>query len=48
MSDRLFFPLVSLAAVLLRVPLPASFWIGAFMVCGGAILCWLATRGRAS
>ena len=32
----------------LRVPLPASFWIGAFMVCGGAILCWLATRGRAA
>ena len=45
-----FIPVLSasLAAVLLRVPLPGSFWIGAFMVCGGAILCWLATRGRAS
>lgn len=45
-----FIPVLSasLAAALLRVPLPASFWIGAFMVCGGAILCWLATRGRAS
>ena len=45
-----FIPVLSasLAAVLLRVPLPASFWICAFMVCGGAILCWLATRGRAS
>lgn len=45
-----FIPVLSasLAAVLLRVPLPGSFWIGAFMVCGGAILCWLATRGRAA
>lgn len=45
-----FIPVLSaaLAAALLRVPLPASFWIGAFMVCGGAILCWLATRGRAA
>lgn len=45
-----FIPVLSasLAAVLLRVPLPASFWIGAFMACGGAILCWLATRGRAA
>lgn len=45
-----FIPVLSasLAAVLLRVPLPAAFWIGAFMVCGGAILCWLATRGRAA
>ena len=45
-----FIPVLSasLAAVLLRVPLLGSFWIGAFMLCGGAILCWLATRGRAS
>ncbi len=45
-----FIPVLSaaLAAALLRVPLPASFWIGAFMVCGGAILRWLATRGRAA
>ena len=45
-----FIPVLSasLAAVLLRVPLPGSFWIGAFMVCGGAILCWLATRSRAA
>ncbi|MDA8456991.1 aromatic amino acid DMT transporter YddG [Acidovorax sp. GBBC 3334] len=42
-----FTPVLSaaLAAVLLRVPLTAAFWAGAFMVCGGAILCWLATRG---
>ncbi|SFD39410.1 aromatic amino acid DMT transporter YddG [Paracidovorax konjaci] len=42
-----FTPVLSaaLAAVLLRVPLTTAFWAGAFMVCGGAILCWLATRG---
>lgn len=38
----------ALAAVILRVPLTASFWNGAFMVCGGSILCWLATRGRSA
>lgn len=36
----------ALAALLLGVPLPASFWAGAFMVCGGAILCWGATCSR--
>ena len=41
-----FTPVLSaaLAAAVLRVPLSTSFWIGAFMVCGGATLCWLATR----
>ncbi len=41
-----FIPVLSaaLAAVLLRTPLPAPFWQGAAMVCGGSILCWLATR----
>ncbi|QNP48525.1 aromatic amino acid DMT transporter YddG [Diaphorobacter aerolatus] len=41
-----FTPVLSaaLAAVVLQVPLTASFWTGGFMVCGGAILCWLATR----
>lgn len=43
-----FIPVLSaaLAALLLRVPLAASFWIGAFMVCGGAALCWVGTRVR--
>ncbi|AVS84424.1 EamA family transporter [Paracidovorax avenae] len=43
-----FTPVLSaaLAALLLRVPLSAAFWAGACMVCGGAVLCWLATRGR--
>lgn len=35
----------ALAAVLLHAPLPVEFWQGAVMVCGGSILCWLATRG---
>lgn len=35
---------VALAALLLRVPLSLAFWQGVVMVCGGAILCWLATR----
>lgn len=34
----------ALAALVLGVPLTASFWLGACMVCGGAILCWRATR----
>jgi drug/metabolite transporter (DMT)-like permease len=45
-----FIPVFSaaLAAMLLRAPLSADFWQGALMVCGGSILCWLATRGRAA
>jgi len=45
-----FTPVLSaaLAAVLLRTPLPLSFWQGAAMVCGGSILRWLATRRRRS
>jgi len=41
-----FIPVFSaaLSTLLLRAPLPLSFWQGAAMVCGGAILCWLATR----
>jgi drug/metabolite transporter (DMT)-like permease len=41
-----FTPVLSaaLAALVLGVPLTASFWLGACMVCGGAILCWRATR----
>ncbi|MDO5639979.1 MAG: aromatic amino acid DMT transporter YddG [Neisseria sp.] len=41
-----FIPVISaaLAAILLRTPLPLSFWQGAGMVCGGSILCWLAIR----
>ncbi|RQT18759.1 drug/metabolite DMT transporter permease [Burkholderia contaminans] len=35
-----------LAATLLHAPLSIEFWQGALMVCGGSILCWLATRGR--
>ncbi|WP_176461069.1 hypothetical protein [Janthinobacterium sp. PC23-8] len=34
----------SRSSLLLRAPLSAAFWQGAPMVCGGAILCWLATR----
>ncbi len=43
-----FIPVFSaaLAALLLRTALPLSFWQGAAMVCGGSLLCWLATRGR--
>lgn len=41
-----FIPVLSsaLSALLLRTPLSWAFWQGAGMVCGGAILCWLATR----
>lgn len=41
-----FIPVFSaaLSTLLLRAPLPLSFCQGAAMVCGGAILCWLATR----
>jgi len=41
-----FIPVLSaaLAALVLQVPLSAAFWAGVCMVCGGAILCWLATR----
>ena len=35
-----------LAATLLHAPLSIEFWQGALMVCGGSILCWLATRSR--
>lgn len=43
-----FIPVLSaaLSTLLLRTPLPAAFWQGSAMVCGGAILCWLATRTR--
>ena len=41
-----FIPVLSaaLSAMLLRVPLSLPFWEGAAMVCGGALLCWLAAR----
>lgn len=41
-----FIPVFSaaLSMLLLRTPLSMAFWQGAAMVCGGAILCWLATR----
>lgn len=44
-----FIPVFSaaLAAMLLQTPLSIAFWQGAFMVCGGSILCWLATRRQA-
>jgi drug/metabolite transporter (DMT)-like permease len=40
-----FIPVLSaaLSTFLLRAPLSLAFWQGAAMVCGGAILCWLAT-----
>lgn len=43
-----FIPVFSsaLSALLLRAPLPASFWVGASLVSGGSILCWLATRAK--
>jgi drug/metabolite transporter (DMT)-like permease len=43
-----FTPVLSaaLSSMLLRAPLSWAFWQGAAMVCGGAILCWLATRTR--
>jgi drug/metabolite transporter (DMT)-like permease len=44
-----FIPVLSaaLSSLALRAPLSLAFWQGAAMVCGGAILCWLATRARA-
>lgn len=44
-----FTPVLSaaLAALLLDVPLTNAFWLGAAMVCVGAILCWVATRRTA-
>ena len=41
-----FIPVLSaaLSSLLLRAPLSMAFWQGSAMVCGGAILCWLATR----
>ncbi|MCA1323801.1 aromatic amino acid DMT transporter YddG [Herbaspirillum sp. alder98] len=43
-----FIPVISaaLSALLLEAPLTAAFWQGAAMVCGGALLCWVATRSR--
>jgi drug/metabolite transporter (DMT)-like permease len=43
-----FIPVLSaaLSTLLLRAPLSLAFWQGAAMVCGGAILCWVATRAR--
>lgn len=43
-----FIPVFSaaLAALLLRTPLPVSFWQGAAMVSVGSILCWFATRDK--
>ncbi|WP_233839311.1 aromatic amino acid DMT transporter YddG [Paraburkholderia sp. ZP32-5] len=43
-----FIPVFSaaFAAALLHAPLSIQFWQGALMVCGGSILCWLATRKR--
>ncbi|KGF80941.1 membrane protein [Massilia sp. JS1662] len=43
-----FIPVLSaaLSTLLLRAPLSLAFWQGAAMVCGGAILCWLATRAK--
>ena len=43
-----FIPVLSaaLSTLLLRAPLSWAFWQGSAMVCGGAILCWLATRAR--
>lgn len=47
MAVGLYFTLVlflALAAVLLSALLLFLFWQGALMVCGGFLLCWLATR----
>ena len=43
-----FIPVLSaaLSSLLLRAPLSWAFWQGSAMVCGGAVLCWLATRAR--
>lgn len=45
-----FIPVLSaaLSTLLLHQRLSWSFWQGAAMVCGGAILCWMATRARLS
>ncbi|MBN3724176.1 aromatic amino acid DMT transporter YddG [Burkholderia sp. Ac-20379] len=44
-----FTPVISaaIAALLLHASLSSNFWTGAFCVCGGSVLCWLATRKRA-
>lgn len=41
-----FTPVLSaaLAALILRTPLSSSFWQGTLMICGGSILCWVATQ----
>ena len=36
----------ALVAALQYAPLSFAFWTGASMVVMGAILCWLATRGK--
>lgn len=43
-----FTPVLSaaLSSLLLQTPLSWPFWQGSAMVCGGAILCWLATRPK--
>lgn len=43
-----FIPVLSaaLSTLLLKAPLSLAFWQGAAMVCGGAILCWFATRAK--
>ncbi|WP_028222692.1 aromatic amino acid DMT transporter YddG [Paraburkholderia oxyphila] len=43
-----FIPVLSaaVAALLLHAPLSEPFWHGALMVCGGSMLCWMATRPR--
>ncbi|MFC4933076.1 aromatic amino acid DMT transporter YddG [Massilia sp. GCM10023247] len=45
-----FIPVLSaaLSSLLLRTHLPGAFWQGAAMVCGGAVLCWMATRAKAA
>ncbi|QEO16523.1 aromatic amino acid DMT transporter YddG [Acetobacter vaccinii] len=41
-----FIPVLSaaFAAFLLQTHLTVTFWLGAGMVCGGSVLCWVATR----
>lgn len=41
-----FTPILSaaIATLILHAPLSVSFWHGTGMVCGGSILCWIATR----
>ena len=43
-----FIPVLSaaLSTFLLRAPLSLAFWQGSAMVCGGALLCWFATRTK--